>query len=213
MHCLLTGYSKYFNDRHKRAGHLFQNRYKSPIVHEDGYCREVVRYIHLNPLRSGIVPSVDALEEYPWTGHRRIVHGGRPEWQDTDLLQVEFHGRDADSGWIRNYCDFLRMTAKSKGDCAVPADIANPSDYTDEIQSLGLTGPHKVFTDLLQRISALHGVPAEQVLAGDRNYVTVNARRAVLKLCKSQTGISTAQLARWMGMKESTARYLVNSGQ
>jgi len=105
------------------------------------------------------------------------------------------------------------MTAKCKGDRAAPVDIANPSDNIEEIQSLGLTGPHKVFTDLLQRISALHGVPAEQVLAGDRNYVTVNVRRVVLKMCKSQTGISTAQLARWMGMKESTARYLVNSSQ
>jgi REP element-mobilizing transposase RayT len=212
MHCLLTGYSKYFNDRHKRVGHLFQNRYKSPIVREDGYFREVVRYIHLNPLRSGIVPSVDALEAYPWTGHKRIVHGGAPEWQTTDLLQLEFYGTDADSGWIRNYRDFLEMMATVKRDHSVPEDDVERSD-SREIPSLDLTGPRKVFTDLLQRISALHGVPVERVLAGDRDYIVVDVRRAVLKMCKARTGIPVSQLARWIGMKESAARYLMNSGQ
>ncbi len=55
MRRLLTGYAISFNRRHKRHGHLFQNRYKSFLCEEDTYLLELVRYIHLNPLRSGMV--------------------------------------------------------------------------------------------------------------------------------------------------------------
>jgi len=62
MRRLLTGYAVNFNRRHKRFGHLFQNRYKSILCQEDLYLKELVRYIHLNPLRAGIVSGIgDAL--------------------------------------------------------------------------------------------------------------------------------------------------------
>jgi REP element-mobilizing transposase RayT len=212
MHCLLTGYSKYFNDRYKRVGHLFQNRYKSPIVGNIGHCREVVRYIHLNPLRSGIVPSVDALEEYSWTGHQRIVRGGSPEWQETGPLREGFHGSPEGSEWIRNYRDYLESAARDAVDHPGMEDIEDPTGSGDgEILPKALTGPYEIFTDLLQRISASHGIPVERVLSRDRDYLVVDVRRAILKKCKSRTEIPIAQLARWIGVTESAARYLLNS--
>jgi REP element-mobilizing transposase RayT len=53
MRRLLTGYAVYFNRQHSRSGHLFQNRYKSIVCEEEPYLLELVRYIHLNPLRVG----------------------------------------------------------------------------------------------------------------------------------------------------------------
>ncbi len=55
MRRLMTGYAVTFNGRHKRRGHLFQNRYKSVICEEDPYLLELIRYIHLNPLRAKLV--------------------------------------------------------------------------------------------------------------------------------------------------------------
>ncbi len=55
MRRLLTGYAVYFNRRHRRSGQLFQNRYKSILCQEDIYLKELVRYIHLNPIRAGAV--------------------------------------------------------------------------------------------------------------------------------------------------------------
>ncbi len=69
MHNLGTSYAMDFNRRHGRVGHLFQNRYKALAVESDGYLLEVIRYIHLNPVRAGILPDVASLEDYPWTGH------------------------------------------------------------------------------------------------------------------------------------------------
>ena len=58
MRRLLTGYAVTFNRRYRRHGHLFQNRYKSILCQEDLYLLELVRYIHLNPLRSKIVKDI-----------------------------------------------------------------------------------------------------------------------------------------------------------
>ena len=58
MRRLLTGYAVTFNHKYKRHGQLFQNRYKSIICQEDTYLRELVRYIHLNPLRAKLVSDI-----------------------------------------------------------------------------------------------------------------------------------------------------------
>ena len=73
MKKLLTGYVVNFNLRHKRTGHLFQNRYKSIICEDDPYLLELTRYIHLNPLRAGLVGSLKELGYYRWSGHSAIM--------------------------------------------------------------------------------------------------------------------------------------------
>ncbi|PXF57638.1 MAG: transposase [Deltaproteobacteria bacterium] len=73
MRRLMTGYAVTFNKRHKRSGHLFQNRYKSIVCEEDPYLLELIRYIHLNPLRAGLVKDLKELDKYPWTGHSAIM--------------------------------------------------------------------------------------------------------------------------------------------
>ena len=62
MRRLLTGYGIGFNRKHRRFGHLFQNRYKSIICDLDPYLLELVRYIHLNPFRAGVVKRLEELE-------------------------------------------------------------------------------------------------------------------------------------------------------
>ena len=73
MRRLMTGYAVTFNKRHKRIGHLFQNRYKSIVCEEDPYLLELIRYIHLNPLRAGLVKGLKELDRYPWCGHSAIL--------------------------------------------------------------------------------------------------------------------------------------------
>ena len=73
MRRLMTGYAVTFNIRHRRSGHLFQNRYKSVICEEDPYLLELIRYIHLNPLRAKLVRDLKELDKYPWCGHSAIL--------------------------------------------------------------------------------------------------------------------------------------------
>lgn len=102
---LLTGYAGSFNRRHRRAGHLFQNRYKSILVEEEPYLLELVRYIHLNPLRAGLVRTTTALDRFPWSGHSVLVGKVRRRWQDTGEILGLFGGRMAIAR--RRYREYL----------------------------------------------------------------------------------------------------------
>ncbi len=105
MKKLLTGYVVNFNLRHKRTGHLFQNRYKSIICEEDPYLLELTRYIHLNPLRAGVVADLEELSHYQWVGHSAIMGRVRREWQDIDTVLGYFgRGRKA----VEKYEQFVR---------------------------------------------------------------------------------------------------------
>ena len=90
MRSLLTGYAGAFNRRHKRVGHLFQNRYKSIVVEEEPYLLELVRYLHLNPLRAGTVTTLPALDRYPWTGHSALLGTVPRPWQATGPILAQF---------------------------------------------------------------------------------------------------------------------------
>jgi putative transposase len=102
---LLTGYAQGFNRKHKRRGHLFQNRYKSIVCEEDTYLLELVRYIHLNPLRASFVKNVGELDRYPWSGHRVLVGREKNDWQERDYVLRRFHRQEKEA--IRNYRRFL----------------------------------------------------------------------------------------------------------
>ncbi len=212
MRCLLTGYSKYFNERHKRAGHLFQNRYKSPIVDKTRYFFDVVKYIHLNPLRAGIVGSIAELEEYPWTGHRKIVHGGLPEWQDVSLLRAEFQDADGGSGWISDYRDHMEKQYPI-GSAEDRNGSAQYLSNMEEDSPAVLPGLRDLFSRTLHRLAASHGVQVDDVVGGNRKYHAVHVRREVLMACKSELEVSVVQLADWLGITEKAAAYLLKSGR
>ena len=86
MRRLLTGYAVTFNRRHRRHGHLFQNRYKSFLCEEEVYLKELVRYIHLNPLRARIVKDLKALKSYRWCGHSVLMGKAEASFQETEYI-------------------------------------------------------------------------------------------------------------------------------
>jgi putative transposase len=94
MRKLLTGYAIHFNRRHRFQGHVFQNRYKSIVCEEDRYFLKLVSYIHLNPLRAGLVSSMDELERYPWSGHAALMNIHRQDWQACDAVMQYFGGTE-----------------------------------------------------------------------------------------------------------------------
>ncbi len=105
MRRLLTGYAVWFNRRHQRAGHLFQNRYKSIVCEEDQYLLELVRYIHLNPLRSQVVQDLEELGKYRWSGHGVLIGRLRHDWQEKEYVLKQFGRGQRES--VRAYQKFI----------------------------------------------------------------------------------------------------------
>lgn len=106
MRKLLTGYVVNFNKRHKRHGHLFQNRYKSIVCQEDAYLKELVRYIHLNLIRAGLVKDIKALNRSPWSGHSALMGYIKRDWQDTGYI-LSFFGKTRSGK--SNYLEFIQQ--------------------------------------------------------------------------------------------------------
>lgn len=93
MRKLLTWYAQYFNRRHNRTGHLFQNRYKSILCDEHHYLLALIRYIHLNPVRAQLVKTIEDLDGYAWSGHSTIIGKTKHPWMDIDAVLSQFGAR------------------------------------------------------------------------------------------------------------------------
>jgi putative transposase len=94
MRRVLTGYAQQFNRRHRRHGQLFQNRYKSILCEENPYLLELVRYIHVNPLRAELVKDLRALRSYRFCGHSVLLGYLDNEWQDKDYVLRLFGAKE-----------------------------------------------------------------------------------------------------------------------
>jgi putative transposase len=88
LHGLSGTYTRRFNNRHGRSGHLFQGRFKSMLVENDAYMLQLSCYIHRNPLRAGLV---ERLADYPWSSYLAYAYGRKPlEWLSTELILSQF---------------------------------------------------------------------------------------------------------------------------
>jgi REP element-mobilizing transposase RayT len=105
-----TGYATRFNRRHDRVGHLFQNRFRSDLVKDSGHLRMLVRYVHSNPLRAGVVPSLDELCVYPWTGHAELAGTSPVSLVDREEVLSWFDGKEGLGRWMKESSGANRAT-------------------------------------------------------------------------------------------------------
>jgi len=142
MRRLLTGYAVTFNLRHGRHGHLFQNRYKSILCEEDPYLLELVRYIHLNPLRAGLVGDYADLCRYRYCGHRGIVGGRAAEWQDTSYILRLFGNKVGIAH--RRYRQFVEEgVGQGRRKDLVGGGLVRSYGGWDQIKALGRAGEYR----------------------------------------------------------------------
>ncbi len=102
MQRLLTAYTAYFGHKYKRKGHLFRGRYKSIICERDSYFLELVRYIHLNPVRAGITRSAS---DWKWSGHGEYVEECRNPMLEKSRV-LEYFGSDISKA-VKGYSSFI----------------------------------------------------------------------------------------------------------
>lgn len=125
MQRLLTGHAIYYNNKYDRRGYLFQNRFKSILCLDEAYFLQLVRYIHLNPLKAGLVNDIDQLSVYPWSGHRVLIGLTRFTWQNDSAVLEMF---DGDENLARQeYIDFLNDRPDEE-DYPIPKNSGSEKD-------------------------------------------------------------------------------------
>ena len=108
MHWLQSTFATRFNRFRSERGHLFQGRYQALLVEDPAALVRVINYIHLNPVRAGIVPA-QQVAAFRWSSLHRFLKGPRPPWlAATDLLQ-ELHLEDTRDGWSRYLAGLIEL--------------------------------------------------------------------------------------------------------
>jgi REP element-mobilizing transposase RayT len=230
MRRLLTGYAVTFNLRHIRSGHLFQNRYKSIVCDHDEYLLELVRYIHLNPVRAGVVADVVRLERYPWCGHSVVLGKGKLQGQDVESVLSLFGKKMGDAR--RRYRLFVQdgvsqggrddlvgrrcVSQQAGAEGSFDARILGDSDF---IERLRLEDPLRErievkapLQQIVEKTAKQFAIPARALSSASRLAVVVKARAIACHLALS-AGHSAAGVGRHLGMSRYGVAAAANRGR
>lgn len=134
MQFINTTYTTYFNLKHERCGHLFQGRYKAILVEAEAYARELARYIHLNPVRAGIV---DHPESSTLSNYREYIGLAKPPaWMETAMVLATFGGLTPASR--ARYAEFVLSAIGDESVSSLPESdplgILGSPEYIDRIK-------------------------------------------------------------------------------
>ncbi len=145
MKRILTGYAMHYNRRHKRHGHLFQNRYKSILCQEETYLKQLIRYIHLNPLRAKLVADMKALDRYRFCGHGVVMGKFKANWQDAAYVIALFG--DQLSAARRRYRTFVQKgIAQGKRDDLAGGGLVRSAGGWAAVKAYTWAGTQCLFT-------------------------------------------------------------------
>lgn len=237
MRRLLTRYAIYFNKRYKRSGHLFQNRYKSIICQEEAYLLELVRYIHLNPVRANIVQSIDELAAHPHSGHAALVGKSTYDWFPKERVLSHFGAKDVKSA-TRAYLDFMADGLAMGKDVrysggGLKRSLGYPERYPKERQAyderiLGdgnfvLTlqlqeegsaplPPDMTIDELVERVARACFFDPERIISSSKAKEVCRARALIAHIAATRLGCSFAEIARYLGVNRSSAARMAERG-
>ncbi len=233
MRRLLTGYATTFNLRYHRAGHLFQNRYKSIVCEEEPYLLELVRYIHLNPLRAGIVGSLDELDRYPWSGHAVLM--GRQEFSGQVIDEVLSRFGRSPREARRHYRTFVkdgieRGKRDDLGGGGVRRALREIAD-TDELFDVRVLGsgafveslhresdapepdPVMSLVALTRRVAEAFGVEAEALRLRKRSKQLAAARSVLCYFAVREMGHNGAEVGRMLNVSRAGVSAAASRGE
>lgn len=237
MRRLLTGYAVHFNRKYDRAGHLFQNRYKTIICEADAYLKELLPYVHLNPLRAKLVADIPGLAAYRWCGHGALT-GARPAgFLDREYALSYFgeKGRDAVSSYLECLEEaYLRQKAgqypaaaayrfdagdsefgKSGAKDGFDSRVLGGSGFVEKLLGFKNGGDTGRMTraGLLARIEEEFGVSHAEILSSSRARRISAARAAYCFLAKEECGMKGEDLARELKVSSSGLCLLAARGR
>lgn len=219
MRRLLTGYAVVFNLRHDRSGHLFQNRYKSLICQEDAYLLELVRYIHLNPVRAHIVADIGDLDRHIWCGHAVIMGKQEMKGQDADSVlslfgttkakaRREYKAFVADGIADGRRDDLVGRPAAMEKKMNRPGDsrVLGDPEFAEEIRgreaAVDRVDARTPIAVIASNAADAFGIPLRAISAGGRREAAVKARSMACFLALEE-GHSVTHVARYLGISRN----------
>ena len=237
MRRLLTGHAVRFNLRHRRSGHLFQNRYKSIVCEDEAYLLALTRYIHLNPHRARLVEDLEELDEYPWCGHSVLVGRRECTQQGTEEILNRFGRTLAEAR--RGYRGFVEAgIALGRQDDLVggglrrslhgeETDPKHPQAHDERILGDGefvealwqeeslreRLGPRLSVEELVKRVAAFFDLEPSALFRRSNRSAVSEARALVCALAVRELGYTGVEVGRYLGLKRAGVSLAVRRGE
>ena len=198
-------YTIYYNIKHRRSGHLFQGRYKAILVDADAYAAELTRYIHLNPIRAGIIENP---EKYKWSSYACYIgKKKKPKWLMVEFVLDYFKGNGQDPQ--KSYRDFVlaRMIGKYESPLkkTVASTILGSDNFIEHIHERYLNSKEKnrdlpalgklVSTPDINKIY----IEIKSLIKDDSSLL----KNYVLYLCRNYSGKTLKEIGDYFGISEA----------
>lgn len=220
MRSLNGAYGRYFNKKYGRTGYLYQDRFRSVVCQDQEYAKELIRYIHLNPLRAGLVDSLSALRTWKWCGHGFLL--GEPPMlalQEQDEVIRRFarirsvgvahylsylqEGLDTEDPYAAGWLSDTSAEAHDKSGKGLPSVIGDPSFVRDAMEKNSkrlsllrkLRESPEALEELADSICKAHGITREMLRRSGRNNARSAARKEFCIRAYSELQASTTAIA------------------
>jgi len=213
---------------------LFQNRYKSIVCEEDAYLLELVRYIHLNPLRVGLVKDITALDSYAWTGHSVIMGKAAVEGQVADEVLYLFSkgkgearrqyrlfvadgvaaGKRAELGGGRR---MSRELLDELGEEQYDERVLGSGEFIEELRmrrELAAKLPRSLeIRDIVVRVCRHFGIDPAELRLNARSARIADARSVICYLAARQAGHSGVEVGREVNLRRAGVSVAAGRGE
>lgn len=191
-------FTQRFNRRHGKCGHVFQGRYKAIMCQHEKYFTALLRYLHLNPCRAGVVADPG---KYPWSSHASYLTGRGPEWLEFERgLSLLADNRKSAIARYR------QLIADDKNDGILPDSLLD-GDYQyyanlrcrQKMETADGRADYVALDRIVDEVCGAQGIAVATLFGGSRNRTVTAARRAVIIRASTESGQSQAALARYLG--------------
>ena len=194
-------YTKWINYSQSRTGHLFQGRYKALLIDADAYLLELVRYIHLNPVRAGIVAATD---EYPWSGHGAYLGKELLPWLTTDYVLSMFspgaeHARKVYDSFVKDGIGEGKRKEFHSGTCE--GRILGSDSFTDEILSMVDQKSEQEYSlpEVIATVCAHFHISEELLKAAGKTRPMTEARAVAAAIVQTAPHLRLTDLTKLLG--------------
>ena len=234
---LNAAYARYFGKKHGRHGYLFQDRFKSIATQDQKYLEELIRYVHLNPVRAGVCASVKHLDAYPWCGHAMLVGSLTFPFQTIAPVLKRFGSTRSTA--IDRYRTFLAEGLETESEDDFIAMLRDSNQHKENIHGPGcwVIGDRDFVTESMKADAAHRLRIARYKRAGwnlekvaievaklteldvaeieKRGHVNTRstARKVLAAVAHRQLGIPNTEIARYLGIGAPAVSKSLDEGE
>jgi hypothetical protein len=230
-------YAQYYRKSIGNRGYVFQDRYKSIVTQDQNYIEELIRYVHLNPLRAGICSNMEELDNYKWCGHSSVMGTRTFKHQNTTDILKKFSNNKADA--VIKYRNFIQSGIGLSTEFLT--EVRNSNEQKENVHNSGcwVIGDNDFVRNALKRnienkirlatyikekisltdiatvVAKKYGISLNDIFLRGKNNSRSEARKELAKTARFQYGIPVIEIADFLKISSPSVsemlRYDTNS--